>query len=185
MHQSCLATWIRVSKRLNCEVCKAAYDIPDLVLEPTHRPHELVLRLATYPYFVFSECLLMYIAYVVANSRYHSSIEIYTTILYSFPYILMVVIAAQAVVMWPAIDKIRDKGRYLRYMCLEHKFPGVRFSISSYYVLATMWFLLSWIFPVISSMLFLFIISKFYEFHCALVKHINGDAVRQFLSQVV
>ena len=182
MHQSCLATWIRVSKRLSCEVCKGGYDIPDLVLEPIHQPHPLVLRLATYPYFVFSECLLMEIAYVVSHSRSHSSVAIYNTILQSFPYILLVVIAAQAVVMWPAIAKLQDKGRYLRYMFAYHKNTLIRFPTIYYYVLTATWFILSWFFPVTSSVFFLFIISKFYELHCSLVKHINSNALHQFLT---
>jgi hypothetical protein len=183
MHQSCLATWIRVSKRLKCEVCKAAYDIPELVLEPSHSPHPLLLRLATHPYFVFSECLLMDIAYVISHYSLYPSSVLYNAILGSIPYILLIVIATQSLVMWPAIAKIRDKGRYLRYM--NYTFPGVRFSVVSHYFLACAWFILSWIFPILSSLFFLIIISKFYKFHCALVNYINGDALHRFLANSV
>jgi hypothetical protein len=183
MHQSCLATWIRVSNRLSCEVCKAGYMIPDLVLEKTYKPHVLLLRLATYPYFVFSECLLMYIAYL--SSHYRSSMVIYNSIIYSIPYILLIVMAAQALVMGPAIAKIQDKSRYIRYMFVSHKHPLIRFPIITYYVLAVAWFGLSWISPIMSSMFFLFIISKTYDFHCLIIKHINYDALYLFLADSV
>jgi hypothetical protein len=125
----------------------------------------------------------MDIAYVASQS--YSSVVIYNTILQSFPYILLIVMAAQAIVMWPAIAKLQDKGRYLRYMIASHKHPQTRFPIITYYVLATAWLGLSWFFPVMSSVFFLFIISKFYDFHCSLVRHINIDAVRAFLADEV
>ncbi len=125
----------------------------------------------------------MDLAYVA--SHYRSSTAIYNSIMYSIPYILLIVMAAQALVMGPAIAKIQDKGRYLRYMFVSHKHPLIRFPVITYYVLAVAWFGLSWISPIMSSMAFLFIISKSYEFHCLIVKHINNDALYRFLADEV
>jgi len=125
----------------------------------------------------------MDIAYVISHYSLYPSSVVYNAILGSIPYILLIVIATQAFVMWPAIAKIRNKGRYIRYM--NQKVPGARFSVASHYVLAGAWFILSWIFPFLSSLFFLLIISKFYKFHCALVNHINGDALHRFLANSV
>ena len=183
MHQSCLTTWIRVSKRLRCEVCRESYKIPDLVMESNYKPTAMVLWLATYPYFVFSESLLMYTAYVLSHASSYDSI--YITIMDAIPYSLIIVIAAQALVMGPAIAKIRDKGRYLHYMCSAKKHPITPYPLIIYHVMAGAWFGLAWIFPALSSPFFLFIISQFYDFHCSLIKHINCDALTAFLTDEV
>jgi E3 ubiquitin-protein ligase DOA10 len=183
MHQRCLATWIRVSNNLRCEVCKGAYTIPELVLEPTYKPPAIVLLLATHPSFIFIESILMYIIYVCKQNPY--SPFVYTSIFSFIPYSLLLVTAGQACVMGPAIARIRDKERYLLYMCSLHYYPGTRFTVASYYMLATVWLFLSWCLPVLSSIFFLFTISNFYDYHCMIVKNINRAVTQQFIRGTV
>jgi hypothetical protein len=152
-------------------------------MELNYKPTAMVLWLETYPYFVFSESLLMYTAYVLSHASSYDSI--YITIMDAIPYSLIIVIAAQALVMGPAIAKIRDKGRYLHYMCSAKKHPITPYPLIIYHFMACAWFGLAWIFPTLSAPFFLFIISQFYDFHCSLIKHINCDALTAFLSDEV
>jgi E3 ubiquitin-protein ligase DOA10 len=64
IHIECLTKWIDVSKRLNCEICKSIFEIPEMYIQPITNEMYVIILFLMLKYFVnnislFFPCLLL------------------------------------------------------------------------------------------------------------------------------
>jgi len=183
IHRKCLGTWIRISSEQRCSLCGAAYITEDFMLETIYRPRSIFAeRLSTKPQTLFSIFLMSYVTYLTGTwpvtTDPQDMYRFIICLMNAVPPILALVTALQGVVLVPAIHVLKDRRRYLRYLCSVHRPPpGMRTIPVLYGIAAIGSFVASFYFTIAAAIVYTTILSHVYEIHCIIVTQINRDAL--------
>ena len=187
IHKQCLYTWIRISSRNTCELCKTFFTMELIKFEKVYRPNQYILQISTLPHILFIELCCFYILYlqimqhiiapvkVASYNKYQYVFDLITNVHEQIPTMLGLVLASQGVVLVPAFYRVQRKCRYLSYIVSNRDISGLTATPLTYYMVIACSIFMSFYFRIggaLSSVLFM---SKLYDIHCKLVMQINTD----------
>ena len=122
IHKRCLYTWVRISSRNDCELCKTPFIMEMIKFEKVYRPNQYILQLATRPDLIFVELLSLYFLYLqytllspkeASYSKYQHIYNIIIRVQEQIPTLLGIVLITQGVVLVPSFQLVQRKCRYL------------------------------------------------------------------------
>ena len=157
IHKRCLYTWIRISLRNTCELCKTIFKMELIKFEKVYRPNLYFLQLSTRPDLIFVELLSLYFLYLqytlsytreASYSKYQHIYNIITRVQEQIPTLLGIVLACQGVVLVPAFQMIQQKCRYLSYIFLCRDISGMTAYPLTYYFIISCSILISFYYSI-------------------------------------
>jgi hypothetical protein len=191
LHKSCLREWVRVSLKYQCELCQTMYITEELQLENLYEPPPHLLHICIYPHLLFLNLVSFYFAYLLYNpnesfygllgfSLWKKDVFYQTigSVFESIPYNLILTAGVQGVILGPAIGRLNNKYRYLRYCCAWERINGMQLNVYMFYVFLLIGFMMSFYYSIASSLMVLIFLSKTYYVHSQLILKINMDIMR-------
>jgi len=183
-HKRCLRKWLLVAGRSHCELCKTPYRFDMPVLEYAFEPHYMMVRFSTRPYLLFLINILLYLLYLLCKPRSfddyrHQTIEyhMFISARNAIPYSLIGLFGVQMAIFAPAMYRLHNKIRYIRYLCsFTYTPPGMRFSPGLFLSIMIGGFATSFYIPIIGAFICLFFMTNLYPIHGLLITAINKDA---------
>lgn len=187
IHKQCLYTWIRISSRNTCELCKTFFTMELIKFEKVYRPNQYILQISTLPHILLIELCCFYILYlqimqhiiapvkVASYNKYQYVFDLITNVHEQIPTMLGLILASQGIVLVPAFYMVQRKCRYLSYIFSNRTISGLTATPLNYYIVITCSIFISFYFRIGGALLSLMFISKLYDIHCKLVMQINTD----------
>lgn len=156
------------------------------VLEYAFEPHYILVRFSTRPHLLFLIQILLYLLYLLCKPLAPRSLDYYqhTPIEYeilisvrnAIPYMLLALFVIQMAIFAPAMYRLHNKLRYIRYLCsFTYRPPGMRFSPGLFLSIMMGGFAASFYIPVVGAAVCLFFMTNLYPIHGLLITAINKD----------
>jgi E3 ubiquitin-protein ligase DOA10 len=188
IHGECLAKWLKISKKMECDVCHTPYGAEEILGSPR------LLYFSQRPYWVF-------LALIGLVTEYHLSlhttpIQLWGLVLFwrfelfiekvvpTIPGLLILLLIGQAVVMAPVIAAIKNKRRYIGLVCSFTAPEGMKFCLPFYLFLLLGGLLLSFRYSIGGSIMVVHFSSFLYDIHALTVADINRQTVRAFMARI-
>jgi len=190
IHNECLGRWLQISKKTDCDVCHTPYGAEETIAAL----HPWTLYFSQRPYWVFLALLGLITEYHMCLRT--SPIRLWGLLLFwrvelfiervvpTIPWILTLLLIGQAVVLTPMIAAIKNRRRYLGYLCSCRLPEGMRICMPLYLCILLGGFLLSFQYPIGGSIMVVHFSAFIYDIHQLLVADINRACARALLRRL-
>ena len=179
IHSECLGRWLEISNKTTCDICKTPYGAEEIVgpISPW------VLYFSQRPYWVFLALLGLVTEYHLCLRT--TPVQLWGLVLFwrielfiarivpLIPYLLVLLLIGQAIVMASVIAAIKDRRRYIRHICSCIAPDGMKFCLPFYLSLLLGGLLISFQYPIGGTIMVVHFSSFLYDIHALTVANIN------------
>jgi E3 ubiquitin-protein ligase DOA10 len=185
IHGECLAKWLQISKKMECDICKTPYGAEEILGSPR------LLYFSQRPYWVFLALLGVVTEYHVGLRT--TPIQLWGLVLFwrielfvekvvpTIPWLLTLLLFSQAAIV--ALT-IKHRRRYLDRICSFTVPSGMALSVPSYICILLSGLLISFCYPIGGSVMVLHYSSFLYDIHRLTVADMNRQSTRSFMARI-